>query len=418
MNDTEFSGTLKRCFELFEKCYIYFFVNGHSKFSKYWRLCCLVPFVIMHNVCILAFLSKVFTEEVNVFKVAYMISVYLLFLQAILMAVAVLSKKSDIENFINDLSLLWEASNLTCEQIKIKKNLTKRLNLYLGMFYWSNILGIWLHLLGPLTSVLFRRFVLGQYCELVLPFGSVYPYEPSDSWFRYLGTYTFQVYTMSCVVYAYVGSEFLMITLCANLAIEFSILREDLLHVSPHFKADNPCNQTGIELETNSGSLVTTSLQDFIRRHQILIGLANQLDEIFNKIIFINLLLVTATLCFFGFATTVARGALEAMNNLVAVLDLLLPTYIFCYYGELLKNESMGIAESAYTNQWYKGDVRYQKLIHFVIARAQRPCCLTSLTHVPVTMTMFTKVLSTTWSYFSLATSIYSRGEFNTQVGK
>ncbi|XP_045537056.1 uncharacterized protein LOC106708377 [Papilio machaon] len=303
--------------------------------------------------------DEVFKEEVNAFEVAYMIPVYLVSVQ---------------------------------------------------VFYWSNILGTWLHLLGPLTSVLFRRFILGQYCELVLPFGSVYPYEPSDSWFKYLATYAFQVYTMSCEVYAYVGTEFLMIALCANIAIEFSILREDLLHVAPHFKTDNPRNQMGIGLETNSESNTTTSIQDFIRRHQMLIRLAKQLDDIFNKIIFINLLFVTATLCFFGFATTVARGAVETMNNLVAVLALLLPTYTFCYYGELLKDESSGIAESAYFNEWYKGNICYQRMINFIIARSQRPCCLTSLRHVPVTMNMFTKVLSTTWSYFSLATSIYSRG--------
>lgn len=71
-------------------------------------------------------------------------------------------------------------------------------------------------------------------------------------------------------MYAYVGSEFLMIALCANIAIEFSILREDLLHVAPYFKTDNPRNQMGIGLETNSESN-TSSIQDFIRRHQMLI---------------------------------------------------------------------------------------------------------------------------------------------------
>nr|WCC57500.1 odorant receptor 43 [Papilio machaon] len=347
MNDDKFSGPLKQCFELFNKCYIYFFPISNSKLNKYWKLCCLAPFVIMHNISILAFLCKIFKEEVNAFEVAYMIPVYLVSVQAILKAATVLTKISDIEDLINHLSFLRETSNLTDKQIKKKKRLTKRLKIYLYLFYWSNILGTWLHLLGPLTSVLFRRFILGQYCELVLPFGSVYPYEPSDSWFKYLATYAFQVYTMSCEVYAYVGSEFLMIALCANIAIEFSILREDLLHVAPHFKTDNSRNQMGIGLETNSESNTTTSIQDFIRRHQMLIRLAKQLDDIFNKIIFINLLFVTTTLCFFGFATTV---------------------------------------------------------------RSQRPCCLTSLRHVPVTMNMFTKVLSTTWSYFSLATSIYSRG--------
>nr|WCC57565.1 odorant receptor 43 [Papilio memnon] len=404
MNDIN-SGPLKQCFELFTKCYIYFFNNSNSELNKYWKLCCLVPFVILHNFSMLAFLCKIFTEEVNAFEVAYMIPVYLVSLQVDINTFnATIWLLNDREALINNLSILRDSSNLTDRQIKKKKHLTKRLKIYLAMFYWSNILGTWLHLLGPLTSVLFRRFILRQYCELALPFGSVYPYEPTDSWFKYLGTYAFQVYT-------------LMIALCANIAIEFSILREDLLHVAQYFKTDNPRNQMGIGLETNSESN-TSSIQDFIRRHQMLIRLAKQLDDIFNKIIFINLLFVTATLCFFGFAITVARGAVETMNNLVAVLALLLPTYTLCYYGELLKDESSGIAESAYINKWYRGDMRYQKMIQFIILRSQRPCCLTSLRHVPVTMTMFTKVLSTTWSYFSLATSIYSRGKSIMPAGK
>nr|WCC57693.1 odorant receptor 43 [Papilio xuthus] len=411
MNDINFSGQLKQCYDLFNKCYIYFFPISNSKFDRYWKLCCLAPFVIIHNISMSVFVWKIFKEEVNISEVAFMIPVYLVSIQIILTSVIILSKISDVEDLINNLKFLSETSNLTDQQIKKKKRLTKRLNLYVAMFYWSGTISTFLHLTGPLTLVLFRQFILGQHCEFELPYGGVYPYDLSDSWFKYLATYAFQVYTMTCEVCAHIGSEILMIVLCANIAIEFSILREDLLHASPHFKTDNPRNQIGIGLETNSESKTTTSIQDFVRRHQMLIRLAKQLDDIFNKIIFMNLLLVTVTVCFFGLATMVARGAAETMNNLLVMLALLLPVYEFCYYGDLLKEESLGIADSAYINEWYKSDIYYQKMILYVISRSQRPCCLTSLKYVPVTMNLFTKVLSTTWSYFSLVKSIYSRGE-------
>ncbi|CAH0686079.1 unnamed protein product [Spodoptera exigua] len=38
---------------------------------------------------------------------------------------------------------------------------------------------------------------------------------------------------------------------------------------------------------------------------------------------------------------------------------------------------------------------------------SQKPCCMTSLKYSPIGLNTFAAVLSTTWSYFSLASSLY-----------
>ncbi|CAK1582538.1 unnamed protein product [Parnassius mnemosyne] len=404
----EFARSFILCFKLFDKCNISFFDNNNiSKLLTWLRTYYSVPFVLAYNVCLLAYLHKLLIERFHMSEVAYIVSMCLISIQGVIKATIVLLKRSDIKNLIYHLGNMWRTSNLTDKQIEKKKNLLKTLKYFQLVFYWSDIIGAWQHLTTPLLLVLFRTFILQEDCELALPFGSVYPYDPTENWFKYLATYAFQSFAMLREVYIYIGTDFLLMTLSAHLAIAFALLREDLVNVAPTNIKNGFCNNSTDGQQTNEESYVKISIQDFICRHQKLIELAALLNDVFNIMIFVNLLFITIIACFFGFATTVARGIVEMINNLVAVLALLLPTHLLCYYGELLRNESLRIADSAYTNLWYKGDVHYQKMINIIIIRSQRPCCLTSLKHVPVTLNSFTKVLSTTWSYFSVATSIY-----------
>ncbi|CAK1582539.1 unnamed protein product [Parnassius mnemosyne] len=403
----EFVQPLLVGFKMLDKFNLTFFDDNVSFLKRYWKFLYLVPFTVAFITCMSIYMINIFSEEIDVTEFAYMVPVYISFVTGVIKATIVLLKRSDIKNLIYHLGNMWRTSNLTDKQIEKKKNLLKTLKYFQLVFYWSDIIGAWQHLTTPLLLVLFRTFILQEDCELALPFGSVYPYDPTENWFKYLATYAFQSFAMLREVYIYIGTDFLLMTLSAHLAIAFALLREDLVNVAPTNIKNGFCNNSTDGQQTNEESYVKISIQDFICRHQKLIELAALLNDVFNIMIFVNLLFITIIACFFGFATTVARGIVEMINNLVAVLALLLPTYLLCYYGELLRNESLRIADSAYTNLWYKGDVYYQKMINIIIIRSQRPCCLTSLKHVPVTLNSFTKVLSTTWSYFSVATSIY-----------
>ncbi|XP_013172738.1 PREDICTED: odorant receptor 4 [Papilio xuthus] len=379
----------------------------NDEWKKILRFLTLVPPMIFHIVTMSLYASKIFKNELNISELANIVPVYLICIQSLLRVAIMIYKKKEIESFIDDLGVIWRTSDRNFMQIEKKRRLVKQLKFWQTMYYWLDISGSWEYVFAPLVSTIIRIFILKQNFTFALPVGCVYPFDPTSDWFKYLATYAFQAINVLRYSWFYIGIEYMMVTLCADLAIEFSILREDLLRVKPN--TINP--ELQLTSETDFGGYETVSIQDFIRRHQKLIRLAKQLDDIFNKIIFMNLLLVTVTVCFFGLATMVARGAAETMNNLLVMLALLLPVYEFCYYGDLLKEESLGIADSAYINEWYKSDIYYQKMILYVISRSQRPCCLTSLKYVPVTMNLFTKVLSTTWSYFSLVKSIYSRGE-------
>ncbi|CAK1543252.1 unnamed protein product [Leptosia nina] len=228
--------------------------------------------------------------------------------------------------------------------------------------------------------VTFAKFCLGQDTTYLLPFGFVLPFDPLNHWVRYIAVYSFQVYSMFHFVYVFIGTQTLMVTLCAFLTAEFGLLQHDFVHVN-------------LEPEQNH-----STIKDCVRKHQLLLSYTDMFNDIFNKMLFIDLLFVSLT---------VAKGILELVNNFVAVIALLLPTLIFCYYGEQLKEESAGIADSAYNSKWNIANLKYRKSIIFIIKRAQKPSCLMSLGYVPVTLHTFSRVVSTAWSYFSLIRSVY-----------
>ncbi|XP_064073172.1 odorant receptor 85c-like [Vanessa tameamea] len=393
----EFTKPLLLCFNLLKRCNIGFFDDNVPFLQKYWRSFFIVPCVIIHYISTTIYISRVFTSQIKISELTFMVPIFLILTQGFLKAAVIITKRDKIASLVINLGKMWKTDNLSDIQLKKKNQLLKRLDCFHAVFYWGNLIAICQNMLAPLLLTLIKKFVLQQDTELLLPFGYVYPFDPLKNWFRYIAVYIFQLFAILSVVSVYLGAEVVTITICAHLSTEFALLREDLMQIIPKKKQPDT-------LMVNDDD----AIRNFIQNHQKLIELTASSNNIFNLIVFIDMLFVTVIMCFFGLGVTVAYAAVDIANNFIAVLALLLPIYILCYNAEMLKVESSGIADSAYETLWYNGDTHYQKTIQFIIARSQRPCCLTSLNYVSITLNTFTKVVSTTWSYFSLARSLFS----------
>ncbi|XP_039757348.1 uncharacterized protein LOC120631732 [Pararge aegeria] len=305
--------------------------------------------------------------------------------ERILKAVVLLPKKKDIENLIKGLAMIWKTDNLNHLQVKQKNRRLKQLNFGQSVFYWGTTIAIIQNLVPQLILTVLGKIRQPDY-KFILPLGYVYPFDPVMNWGRYLLVYVFQTYTLLRLLFFYLGIHCLLITLCSQLSTEFALLREDIKNASPM------PNKSKMSEETNVDKSITIEI--IVKQHQELIKLAQLLNYIFNRMVFIDF-------CFY-----VSHDALDKFTNIVTILALLVMVYLFCYYCEMLKEESAGIAESAYENLWYDGGTHYHKTIGFIIMRAQNPCYVMSLNYAPITLNTFTKVVSTTWSYFSLATTM------------
>nr|QPX50371.1 odorant receptor [Helicoverpa armigera] len=383
----EYRENIEHSLNLLTNGNILIFHKPNSFFEKRFRPYVVICSVVTYLASLTMYLGKVFRGELQLTELSYVVSVYMVSVQAILKAAIAYLNKEEIGSIILELGRLWRTQDLTEEQINKKNAQLKRLKFCYAVVYWINMIGSWQYILAPLLETVFRKFILHEECGLLLPFSCSFPFDPSGSWGRYIGVYIFETYSMFRIVYFYLGVEFLMISLCSNLATEFTLLQEDLQNVKP---------------ERNN-----IALKAIIANHQKLINLSQQLDNVFDKVIFVNLTSAAVPLCFFGFSAKVAHGVLQMVNNFAAVISLILPLFNMCYFGEQIREASAGISDSVYHNLWYRGDVRFQKILCFVQRRSQKPCCMTSYKFSPIALTTFTTVLSTTWSYFSLASSLY-----------
>uniref|UniRef100_A0A0K8TU41 Odorant receptor n=1 Tax=Epiphyas postvittana TaxID=65032 RepID=A0A0K8TU41_EPIPO len=419
----EFSKPFAICFDLLAKANITIHDQKRSIRSKIRSLLLLVCYVTFYVSLAISF-SKVFTGELGFYELANLLPIIIVATQGAMKGIVIITNLTKARTLIYELGAMWRTTGLTRKQLERKGLMLKRLNLCNAVFYWMNIVGTWQYILVPLFETLFRTFVLGQDKQL-FPFICTFPFDSNKNWLVYLVTYFYESYSMLHLIYMYLGVEFLMITLCSHLATEFELLREEILHARPILETVDVPNDSRNDINICDDDIDhdimiindaeddirldedKPDIKDVIRRHQKLIMLSETLDDIFNKMIFFNLLFATITICFFGFVAKIARDPPEMANNFVGVVASMIPIFNLCYYAEMLSGASAGVADSAYHNLWYEGDLRYQKIIIFIIVRSQKACSLTSMRYSPVTLNTFTTVLSTTWSYFSLAISVY-----------
>nr|AOG12913.1 odorant receptor [Eogystia hippophaecolus] len=397
------------CFDLLKRSNVRIFTYNNSSFvSVYWHTFFLVPCAIGFYVSLSANMYKVFSGDLDIVELAYIVPVYLVSTQGILKTMTLTMNKSEINALINDLGTIWRRTGLSQEQITKKDSLLKRLNFCNSVFCQLNIFGSWQYILAPLLETIFRIFILKQETDFLLPFACFYPFDPTDNWIIYIVIYLFEGYTMFHIVYVYLGAEILMITLCGHLSIELVLLRENLLRVKTTSNKNGTRDVTsGFNNKAPLDEGAEYGIDDIVRRHQKLIRLCQRLDNIFNTMIFRNLLTATITICFFGFVAKFSRGPTDMINNFIGVVASIIPIFNLCYYGEMLAEASVSIASASYESLWYECSSSHQKALVIIMLRAQRSCCLTSLKYAPITLNTFSAVLSTTWSYFSIAKSMY-----------
>nr|QPX50369.1 odorant receptor [Helicoverpa armigera] len=397
----DFSEALQTSFFILSFFNIRYLQDELSFIQKNWRFSYLVLIVIIHVVTLGLHLPDLVTgDEMSQF--AYLIPSILVTVHGIFKCFVLLPKTKEVSTFLRELGSLWRVQ-FTETQKQEKDKLLWRLHLVNRVSYWISIFGTSQYMLSPLVETLIRKFILRQESKLILPFDSVYPFNPTKNWFIYIITYIFQFYSLFLLVTVYSGASLIMVTSCGLLTTEFMMLKDDLTRVKPRMKRGrNKVSKTDDDEPT---------IEQFVARHQKLLRLSRLLDNAFNGMVFIDLLFVGITVCAFGFMGQFTRSTAYKLLSYLGVVSSLLNVLYLCYYGEQLTSASSAIGDMAYENLWYKGEKKYKMTIWLIIKIGQNPCRLTSLRYADVSLKMFTSVVSSTWSYFSLMNSVYSEEE-------
>uniref|UniRef100_A0A1I8MAL5 Odorant receptor n=1 Tax=Musca domestica TaxID=7370 RepID=A0A1I8MAL5_MUSDO len=143
-------------------------------------------------------------------------------------------------------------------------------------------------------------------------------------------------------------------------------------------------------------------MAELVRKHQVLLELADDLKEIFSLLVLVMLFSTVATL-FCAAVYVLTQGINKNVLGYMAFLPTSLGQYFMvCYYGQLIINKSLQIGEAAYSQTWYNGCQSYKKSILAILGRAQRQCEINAGGFQTTNLKGFESVMRMTFQLFTL----------------
>jgi hypothetical protein len=172
----------------------------------------------------------------------------------------------------------------------------------------------------------------------------------------------------TCVVIFFDISTYTVVSL---ISLEFRLLSEDFRQ----FKGDQK------------------ELRELIEKHNKLMNLSDQLEELFSGFFLINYLNGSFILCITTFQSAIAKNISEAGAFFNYCLAQLIQLFIRSFYGQQLIDSSSQVANAVFECGWEKfADLRTKKALLMIMMRAQRPSKLTTMKFSTLSLAQFMNV--------------------------
>ncbi|KAM0736513.1 Odorant receptor 4 [Formica fusca] len=163
-------------------------------------------------------------------------------------------------------------------------------------------------------------------------------------------------------------------------------------------------------LELFSGKREYKSYKDatsaIIRKHQDIIVLSDNIENLFSYIALLQFLTNTLVICGIAFAivTTIQthQGYALLLKSLFFYIAITLEAFIFCFAGEHLSNKSKSIANTAYEALWYNAKPSESRILLILMLRSQKRLTLTIGKFNDLSLEVFADTLKASASYVSV----------------
>lgn len=133
----------------------------------------------------------------------------------------------------------------------------------------------------------------------------------------------------------------------------------------------------------------------FIRRHQKILELAEELKKLIKPIIFIQYLITSIVLCTLGFQLVVVDSFFKRVVTSVFGFAMTIQLFIYSYGGQFIMDKTISVADNFYQND---------KDLVLIVARAQRPIIIEAGFY-QATLPTFQAIMSSTASLITLLQS-------------
>ncbi|CAO1433248.1 unnamed protein product [Diamesa tonsa] len=264
---------------------------------------------------------------------------------------------------LNELSIknLKMHSKILHEANKLNNRITK-FNIIITVF---TAIG---YCLVPIISNVYYHVIKGGVFLELMPTKAAFPYDISISP-NYEFSYILICVAMFCIVFSSISVDSLFIGFCLNICAHFQIIR------SSTFKED-------------------FNYKSFIKCHQEIIVLCNDLNEIYVPVIFTQFLVCSVLLCGIGFQLVMTPDIFKILVLLAFSSAILIQLFIYAYGGTLIMEESGAVADNIYSKEL---------LLSIQIANKKR--CIKSGFYT-ASLPTFVTIISSAGSYITLLQSL------------
>ncbi|NP_001177478.1 odorant receptor 23 [Nasonia vitripennis] len=156
-------------------------------------------------------------------------------------------------------------------------------------------------------------------------------------------------------------------------------------------------------------------LGPIVHRHRDLRGYAAVIEENFNKIFLVQMLVTSVFLCLqgFEFAMVVAEGGTEMVPHLIFIVCFvasnLVSIFTYCFVAEQLRTQSNQLFRSIFQIRWYDLTPKDSRLLIIIMVQTKKPIEITVGKFVPFSLDYFCSVLKTSAGYLSVLLSMKDR---------
>nr|QLI62082.1 odorant receptor 39 [Streltzoviella insularis] len=248
----------------------------------------------------------------------------------------------------------------------------------------------------PLIITAVKYFKTNE-LDLILPFPVPFDVKKARYWAI---MYMHHVWSSFLVIQN--GTAFITIfyICCSFIRIHFRLLKYNFERIVS--------DVDGCEIISNEHNKFRCKLINLIKYHQDIISAVNLLEFVSSNIIFCYFTASSVLICLTGFNLTISNDMIIVLTFAVFLLLSLTQIFLLCYFGDMIVSSSMEVSDVLYNSHLTLADPKLAKLLLLVQIRAQKPCKLTAANYADLNLRAFTKILSTSWSYFALLNTMYS----------
>uniref|UniRef100_A0A182VV01 Odorant receptor n=1 Tax=Anopheles minimus TaxID=112268 RepID=A0A182VV01_9DIPT len=155
-------------------------------------------------------------------------------------------------------------------------------------------------------------------------------------------------------------------------------------------------------------SKLERKIHKLVEDHLRIIRYVKDINDLVTYICLIEFLSFGLILCALLFLLNVINVMAQAVIVVAYIFSMLAQIFAFYWHSNEVREESMKIAEAAYSGPWVDVENSIKKKLLLIIIRAQRPLEITVGNLYPMTLEMFQSLLNVSYSYFTILRRLYN----------